>query len=153
MTGEPFPRRSAGESYQANAIEGASQGQLIVMLFDGGIRFLHQATYALERGDLEKACEAMLRAKAIVAHLMGSVRSDAVPELARSLKQLYLFCYEGITAANLDKSAARLGPVIRVLTSLRSAWQQVALQDKASGPSVSSTGSGGADSLYLSVTT
>ncbi len=151
MTGRASAQRAVGAYYQSSAVEGASQGQLIVMLFDGSIRFLRQAIDALERRDLEGACEAMLRAKAIVAHLLDSLRTDANPELAGHLRKLYLFCYQEIVAANLEKSPARLQPVIRVMSSLREAWHQVALQEKTAGPS-SSPGPA-SDSLYLSITT
>jgi len=141
------------EQYGKNAVEGASQLQLIVMLYDAAIRFLRQAKGSMVAGDLPDGCEALLKGKAIVAHLLGSLRDKEGGEVAALLRRLYLFCYEEITEINLAKDPSRVDGVVKVLSSLRSAWHELALHPPVSPPTPADSAGEDPDSIYLSVST
>ena len=56
-------------TYRQLLVEGASPLGLVVMLYDGAITFLHQAIAAMEAHDIEKKCQHLNRALAIIIQL------------------------------------------------------------------------------------
>ena len=91
------------------------------MLYDGAIRFLHQASAAMEDGRRELARERMRRAEAILDEL-NVVLDMSQGEIPARLRSIYLFCKRELREANLRREPARIGPVIRLLRELREAW-------------------------------
>ncbi|MFY9446633.1 MAG: flagellar export chaperone FliS [Dethiobacteria bacterium] len=126
MTENPYQR------YRANAVETADPGRLILLLYDGALRFINQAEQALERQDLEQAHYKLLRAQDIIAELMGSLDLEQ-GELAGNLFRLYDYMHYRLIQANIKKSAAPLQEVSAMLKSLRESWQEVCRQRVAVG--------------------
>ncbi|HOP68860.1 MAG TPA: flagellar export chaperone FliS [Bacillota bacterium] len=126
MTENPYQR------YRANAVETADPGRLILLLYDGALRFINQAEQALERQDLEQAHYKLLRAQDIIAELMGSLDLEQ-GELAVNLFRLYDYMHYRLIQANIKKSAAPLQEVSAMLKSLRESWQEVCRQRVAVG--------------------
>ena len=62
------------ESYQSHALDGASAVDLVVVLYDGILRFLSAASGAVERGDAEARRTAVKRALDIIIHLQARLR-------------------------------------------------------------------------------
>ena len=63
-------------AYRASAVLTASPGQLIVMLYDGARRFLHQASVAMGEGDIPAAHNKLTRAEEIIRHLRNTLDMD-----------------------------------------------------------------------------
>jgi flagellar secretion chaperone FliS len=117
------------EQYQARTIQTANPGQLVVMLYDGFLRFAGQAQDALGRGDLALAANRMTRAQDIVHELRITLDMDQ-GEIAENLASLYLYVTERLTAARLNKDVDQLGEARKVMADLRSAWAQIASTPK-----------------------
>ncbi|HOB86149.1 MAG TPA: flagellar export chaperone FliS [Bacillota bacterium] len=126
MTENPYQR------YRANAVETADPGRLILLLYDGALRFINQAEQALEGQDYEQAHYKLLRAQDIIAELMGSLDLEQ-GELAVNLFRLYDYMHYRLIQANIKKSAAPLQEVSAMLKSLRESWQEVCRQRVAVG--------------------
>ncbi|MBI2896556.1 MAG: flagellar export chaperone FliS [Deltaproteobacteria bacterium] len=116
--------------YQATTVETASPAQLVVVLYDGALRFLRQAAAAAEGGEIAKRGMALGRAHAIVTELQATLQPEHAPELCAQLDGLYGFVLEKITEANLKGDPAPLVPAVKVLEQLREAWAQVAKETR-----------------------
>lgn len=115
---------NAYQAYKQTQVSTASQGELLIMLFDGGIRFAKQAYQFMENGDIEQANEKLIRAQNIVNELMISLNLE-VGEIAQSLQQLYTYIYELLVQANVRKEKEKVAEAISMLAELRETWEQV----------------------------
>lgn len=127
-------------AYRKHQVETASPGQLIVMLYDAGIRNCRAAQAAIDQRDRDGAAHHLLRAQDIISELMASLNVEAGGELAVNLLRLYEYMYRRLVYANVQKDAAAAKEVENLLAGLRDAWAQAA----AANPTPTPTGAGGA---------
>jgi flagellar protein FliS len=111
-------------AYRENSILTASPEQLVVMLYDGAGRFLRQAEGAMLDGSWMQASEKLSRAEAIIDELLATLDMDA-GEVADRLQSIYVFCKTRLIEARIERDAARVDQVARLLGELREAWSQV----------------------------
>ena len=79
-------------AYRQQSVMTASPGQLVVMLYDGALRFLLQASTAMRAGD-QFGCDAKLRrAEAIIDELHVVLDKERGGEIASRLEGIYVFC-------------------------------------------------------------
>ncbi|MEM5947407.1 flagellar export chaperone FliS [Spirochaetia bacterium 38H-sp] len=118
---------NAINAYKQTSIKTASQGKLIIMLYDGAIRNIDSAIELLEQKtrQLDKVHNAIIKAQDIVTELAASLDMEKGGELASNLLSLYLFFDEQLTDANVRKDIEPLRKVRDMLASLRGAWAQV----------------------------
>jgi len=105
----------------------ASPGQLIVMLYDGARRFLHQAATAMGEHDIPGAHNKLTRAEDIIRHLLDALDMDQ-GEISERLESIYLFCLRYLQQARFDRDANKLEKVGNLLGELREAWATIAGQ-------------------------
>lgn len=110
--------------YQRTQVDTASPVRLIVMLYDGAIRFLRQGQSAMQRGDREKQNDYLVRAQRILAELTSSLNLEEGGEIAVNLMALYQFMTEQLVLANLQDDVGKVQKVREMLESLREAWAQ-----------------------------
>ena len=108
--------------YRQTQASTADQGELLLMLFDGAIRFTKKAIESIEIGDVTGKCESISRAFAIVAELHGTLDFDVSEEISGNLASLYVFVLENYTKANANYDAIPLHGVLTVLETLREGW-------------------------------
>ncbi len=116
-------------SYRQVATQTATPGQLVLMLFDGAIRFLEKARRGFV---LEDPLEFNLtinnnvqRAQAIIRELNSSLNLAAGGELATTLRGLYDYFDRCLQQSNMRKSEGGIVEVINRLTVLREAWAEM----------------------------
>jgi flagellar secretion chaperone FliS len=114
------------EAYRQTHVQSRSPLELVVMLYDGALRFLQQTEDAMKSGDLVAKRDGMSRSLAILAELHGMLDLEQGGEVAASLDSLYTYMIERLTAANAQRDPAPIAEVIRLLSGLRDAWSQVA---------------------------
>lgn len=105
----------------------ADRTQLIVLLYQGAIRFVGQATLAIEQGRPEQVWEPIRRAQAIVDELNFSLDMDQ-GEVAERLRSIYVFCKRQLVDAGLRRDPQPLAEVSELLGTLCESWQGVAAQ-------------------------
>lgn len=115
--------------YTARAIQTASPGQLVVMLYDGLIRFLGQSKAAMERRDMGEAGLKMSRAQAIVTELRCSLDLTRGP-IAENLAKIYDWTADEMMGARMESDPQRVARLIGLLGELRDAWAQIASTPK-----------------------
>lgn len=120
-------------SYRQVAAQTANPGQLVLMLFDGAIRFLERALAGFACDDLLEKNEAInnniIRAQQIISELDGSLNLEEGGELAATLRRLYDFFNWRLSQCNLNKESQGIEDVLRLLTGLRDAWCQMLQQN------------------------
>src|SRR6201996_7666914 len=112
--------------YQRSAVLTASQGQLIVMLYDGANRFLAQASLAMSERQVEVAHNKLRRAEMIIGHLQASLDYEQGGEIAPRLASIYVFCQRHLNQARINADPQRIEQVRGLLGTLRDAWAQIA---------------------------
>ena len=123
-------------AYERTNVNTADQRKLIVMLYDGAIRFLQKADSLIEGRDIEGAHGNLLRARQIVNELLSTLRPEKGGEIGENLKRLYVYMFNRLVEANLTKNREIIKEVERLLITLRDGWagmkgQDTATQEKA----------------------
>jgi len=120
--------------YRETQIKTASPGKLLLMLYDGAIRFLNVAIKALdkEEKELEKAHIHIIKVQNIISELTVTLDLEKGGEIAENLKELYTFMKKHLIKANLEKDTKYLEEVKGLIEQLRVAWKEVV--DKEENP-------------------
>ena len=113
------------QAYRQNSVLTASPGQLVVMLYDGAIRFLRQAEIAMEEGSVAQTNDRMQRAEAILEELISTLNMDA-GEISQRLQSIYIFCRSELIASRIHRDPKKIQQVVGLLTNLREAWAEIA---------------------------
>ena len=116
---------ASSAAYQQQSIMTAPPERLVVMLYDGAIRFFFQAAAALREDARATALERMDRAEAIVDHLIATLDMSA-GEIAQRLEGVYVFCKRLLMEARIERDAEKVDLVRGYLAELRDAWAQIA---------------------------
>ena len=115
------------DQYRQTSIQTAPPEQLVVMLYDGAIRFMEQARTAIADG--RDATEPIGRAQDIIVELLASLNRTAGP-LADHLFQLYEFWIHRLFLALLRRDAKMVEEVAFMARELRDSWSTIAQQKK-----------------------
>lgn len=127
------------QQYFATQVQTATPAQLVIMLYDGAVRFMRLGQRALEAEDREEANRVIGRAAAIVQELMATLNPDA-GEVAGHLWALYEFSLSRLLQTQLKGDATLLDAPIHVFLTLREGWEQITL--KAGAPRAAAAVSG-----------
>ncbi|MDH3347549.1 MAG: flagellar export chaperone FliS [Desulfobulbaceae bacterium] len=109
-------------NYLENQIAAASPEKLLIMFYDGGIRFLNQAKKAIADNNIEKRNYAVNKATAIIMELAATLDHDIGGKIAEDLDSLYFFMIKELNKVTATNSSAPLDVVIGLLTDLRQTW-------------------------------
>jgi flagellar protein FliS len=119
------PYANARQAYAESAVLTASPEQLVVMLYDGAVRFLRQSAEAMRVGQLEQSRNKMRRGEAIIDELNNCL-DMSYGDVPSRLRSIYLFCKRHLIQANVQSDPAAIDTVVRLLGELRDSWDQVA---------------------------
>ena len=112
--------------YQETAVNTANSLQLVVMLYDGAIRFLNQAVAAVQTKDMRTKATTDDKALAIVQHLSLTLDTTQGKKVADELDRLYEYVTEKIVEGSGKLQTKEFQEAIKVLTILRSGWAELA---------------------------
>ncbi len=111
------------QQYKQNSIMNATPGQLIVMMYNGCMKFIKTAEKAIEQKDIEGANNAILRAQDIIDELMSAL--DRQYDVSDNLYNLYEYINRRLVEANIKKDKAILQEAYNLVVQLRDAWAEV----------------------------
>ena len=121
--------------YQNNQVLTASPEQILLMLYDGAIRFTRQAIKGMAEGNMAVAHHGIKKSLAIITEFTNSLNHEIGGEIAENLDALYSFMIRELTLGNLHKDAEKLRVVERLLVDLRGTWgEAVELNKKQTMP-------------------
>jgi flagellar protein FliS len=113
--------------YQENAVNTQSQGRLIVMLYDGAIKFLRQAQDSISANDIPGRNRFISKARDIVFELNASLNMEQGGRIAQNLRSLYNFIWRYLGDANLKNDPRMIDKVIGMLDDLAGAWRKISV--------------------------
>ena len=146
----PISRRGRGtilaytnalSAYRETRIKTASQGQLVIMLYDEAIRQLDQGLDLLGKnlagkkdpGKIEKISKAVLKTQEIITELMVSLDFEQGGDIAKNLFSLYTWFNHELLEANIHQDLKRITVIRGMINELRSAWSEIAAKNAGDG--------------------
>lgn len=112
------------QKYKATSIQSASREKLLLMMYEGAIKFTKRAIKAAEEKKIAERCENIGRAFDIIMELNNTLDHKVGGEIAKNLEQLYMFITDQFTKANLTGSAEPLKAALKIIETLYEGWVQ-----------------------------
>lgn len=119
------------ESYQQQALAGATGVELVVALYDAAIRFLYRAMQCVEEQDVHGRRIAVKKILDILMYLQARLRPDVGGNAASTLAEFYATMFTMALEASHFESAEQFQEVIACVRNVRDAWVIVAHDPEA----------------------
>ena len=113
------------DQYRKNQISTSSQGRLILMMYEGAIKFTSLALESMAKGDVANQGKYIQKAHDIVNELSLALDFKKGGDVAPRLESLYQFALSQLTLANIKSEKKPLQAVLNILTPLLEAWTQL----------------------------
>ena len=111
------------QSYKQNSVNTASPGDLTLMLYNGCLKFIHQAKKAIDIKNIQDKNNSILRAQDIIRELMVTLNPDL--EVSKQMMTLYDYMLTRLIEANVKNDNEILTEVEGLMTEFRDTWKQV----------------------------
>ncbi len=132
------PQHSAAgnqaNQYKTQQILTATQEEIMLMLYDGAIKFLMIAKKAMAAGDIQKAHDHLLKTQNIISEFMATLDMEIGGEVAKNLYSLYDYYNYRLVQANMNRDTAMIDEVLGHLRDLKKTWEEavvIAAKEKA----------------------
>jgi flagellar protein FliS len=113
------------DQYRKNQISTSSQGRLILMMYEGAIKFTSLAVESMAKGDIANQGKYIQKVHDIVNELSLALDFKKGGDVAPRLESLYQFALSQLTLANIKSDKKPLQAVLNILTPLLEAWTQL----------------------------
>ncbi|MDI6601797.1 MAG: flagellar export chaperone FliS [Thermoanaerobacteraceae bacterium] len=108
--------------YMNNTVLTSTPEELILMLYDGCIKFINRAIMSIDDKNWTEANSNILRAEDIITELRVSL--DMRYEISRNLDSLYEFFMDVLVQANISKDKEKLMQILPLIKDLRGTWAE-----------------------------
>ena len=128
--------------YKKTEVNTANQGKLIIMLYDGAIKFINRAIELIPQkkaNNIEEIHNNIVKAQNIIYELTSSLNMD-IGEISQRLFSIYMYINTKLTLANVNKDDKPLKEVKKYLIELRGAWEQATKNVSSSAKEVKKGG-------------
>ncbi|KUP23874.1 flagellar export chaperone FliS [Paenibacillus sp. DMB5] len=110
------------EKYRQSSVKTSTPGQLLIMLFDGAIRFTKAGAEGIAAADIQKTNQNFVKAQAIMSELMATL--DPGYSISNSLFSLYEYIRHLMIQANVKKDQSLAEEALTYLNELRVTWME-----------------------------
>lgn len=114
---------NATSIYKNNSIQTASPAELTLMLYDGAIKFCNIALDGMEKNDIEKASNNIIKAEKIITEFRATL--DFKYPVAKDFEIVYDYIYRRLVEANIKKDTEILQEALRYIREMRDTWKEV----------------------------
>lgn len=124
--------QNAYSAYQKTNVSTASQGRLVVLLYEGAIKQLTMAMSYIDENnkinprDIEKYGICLQKVQAIITELQVSLDMEKGGDIAKNLMALYVFFNEELVQASISKDKGKLQSVWNIMNELAQSWKTIA---------------------------
>ena len=124
--------QNAYTAYQKTNVNTASQGRLVVLLYEGAVKHLNAAINLfdaegkLKPGDIEQFGIHLQKTQAIITELQVSLDMEKGGDIARNLMALYVYFNEEIMDATINHSRQKLQTILKMVNDLTESWRTIA---------------------------
>jgi flagellar protein FliS len=112
------------QKYKKTSVESASREKLLLMMYEGAIKYVKKAIIAIEKGDIAERGMNIGYAYDVIMELNNTLDHEVGGDVAVNLEQLYLFMTEELTKANIHSDKTKLDSVLKILETLYDGWKQ-----------------------------
>lgn len=115
----------AHTAYRSASVQTATPERLLIMLYDGLIRFVRLAQSAIVSDDVPEAHKNLIKSQDIVLELKSTLKMEY--EISHALAALYDYFLKKLREANVSKMVEPLEEILPRVEELREAWVQAAV--------------------------
>ena len=112
-------------AYQDNAVTTQGKGRLIVLLYEGAIKFMKLAINEMQAGNDQAKGEYIIKAQDIINELNAVLDMDTGGEIAENLRKLYLFMNQRLSEANIKRDPQMIREIIGLMEELNHSWKAI----------------------------
>ena len=113
------------KEYQDSAVTTQSKGRLVVLLYDGAIKFMKLAIKELEANNYEAKGQYINKALGIINELNAVLDMNAGGEMASNLRKLYSFMIQHLSEANIKRDPQMIRDVMKLMEELNQSWRAI----------------------------
>ena len=117
-------------TYQEIAVQTSSPTKLVVMLYEGAIRFLGQSVTAIESKDIDTKRQSIDRAMAVIQHLQSTLDRDRGGDVAAELDRLYIYITSKVLEGSTKLQTGPIEEAIKLLNVLLSGWEEIVKKEQ-----------------------
>ena len=114
---------NAYAQYNNSKILTASPAELVLMLYEGAVKFCNIAIMGIEQNDVQKAHDNIVKVERIVDHFRATL--DMKYPVAKDFDRIYVYLQKRLLEANVSKDKDILEEVAEHLRSMRDTWKEV----------------------------
>lgn len=115
--------QSGYQKYERNKILTASPAELTLMLYEGAIKFSNIAIMAIEKGEVEKAHNSIMKVQRIITEFQATLNHKY--ETAKDFEEIYQYLQQRLIEANIKKDKDIMEEVLKHLRVMRDTWKEV----------------------------
>jgi flagellar secretion chaperone FliS len=122
----------AYNAYKSANVRTASQGHLVVLLYEEAVRQLSSASGlfdsdgTIKAASIEKFNKCLQKTEAIITELQVSLNMDKGGEIAKNLMSLYVYFNNELLSANINHDKKKVDFVLDMMRQLTDSWRQAA---------------------------
>ena len=116
-------QQNAYAQYKNNKVMSASGPELTLMLYDGAIKFLNIADFAIEKNDINTAHQNIIKTERIIEYLRNTL--DMKYPVAQDFENMYSYIYRRLIEANLTKDREIITEINGHMHAIRDNWVEV----------------------------
>lgn len=116
--------KNAYQKYKTTAVTSASREKILLMLYEGAIKFTKRAIKACEEKNIAERGLNIGRASDIVIELNNTLDHKVGGDLSQNLERLYIFITDQLTKANITGDPKHLQDALKILETLNEGWMQ-----------------------------
>ena len=117
--------KSSIDQYRKSAVSGASPLQLVIMLYDGALRFMEAGKHAMLKRDVFSQNENLTKAERIISELLSTLDMEQGGDVAKNLFSIYSYVYDSLVEANIEDKHELIDECSTILSELRESWVEL----------------------------
>ena len=124
--------QNAYAAYQKTNVNTASQGRLVVLLYEGAVKHLKAALNLFDENEkikpsnIEQFGIHLQKTQAIITELQVSLDMEKGGDIARNLMSLYVYFNEELMDATISHNKKKIEFVLTKIDDLAGAWRTIA---------------------------
>ena len=125
-----MPINKGYAAYQNTNIKTASQGKLVVLLYEAAVKNLKNAESLIDEenkikpSNMEKFGKFLQKAQAIITELQVSLDMEKGGEIAKNLMSLYIYFNQELISVNIKHDKTKLEYIEQQMSELLKAWKE-----------------------------
>lgn len=114
---------NAASLYKNTSIQTASPEDLVLMLFEGAIKFSNRAIIGLEKNDYTVVNENLIKTQKIINELISSLNPQY--PVSKEFEKVYRMIHSLLVEANVKKDVNLIEQALEYIREMRDTWKQV----------------------------